>query len=105
MTSIPEHAKRASLPSDYIGRKRADSVQSAESTRYHYDDGEHVRRNSVGNPRYYSSLSPVQLQQGEIRRLSGNFNAPTHVELERHKDHKKSEKGGLRSAMKRLVKS
>ncbi|KAF2244187.1 hypothetical protein BU26DRAFT_522881 [Trematosphaeria pertusa] len=31
--------------------------------------------------------------QPEIRRVSGQFNAPTHIEIERHKDRSKSRMG------------
>jgi hypothetical protein len=67
---------------------------------------ERPRRFSSADYGYASSRLSPQLSpsnsQGEVRRLSGNFNAPTHVELERNKEHRKSLKGveRLRSKVK-----
>jgi hypothetical protein len=83
MSTIPED------PSHQVStksRKRADSHQprderahpSAISAHMHYEQ-----------PRRFSSVDYA----GEIRRLSGNFNAPTHVELEREREQRK----GLKS--------
>lgn len=73
------------------------SVISAH-LRSSYDFDERPRRLSSAD-----HASPY----GEVRRLSGNFNAPTHVELEREREHRKSltsvEK--LRSKVKRLVRA
>lgn len=36
-----------------------------------------------------SSTSTYPLSQSEIRRVSGHFNAPTHIEIARHDENKK----------------
>ncbi|KAH7077672.1 hypothetical protein BKA63DRAFT_489223 [Paraphoma chrysanthemicola] len=55
------------------------------------------RRYSSADHRYAGNRLSPQLSplhpQGELRRLSGNFNAPTHVELERERENRKSLKG------------
>jgi hypothetical protein len=87
MSAIPED------PSHQVStksRKRADSHQPRD---------ERVQpsylQSSYGyeQPRRFSSVDYASPQQGEFRRLSGNFNAPTHVELEREREQRK----GLKS--------
>jgi len=42
-----------------------------------------------------------------MRRISGNFNAPTEIEVERQKDHKKRSRGmgKLKNAVRDLVRA
>jgi hypothetical protein len=41
-----------------------------------------------------------------MRRISGNFNAPTDMEIERHKDFKRSSRvGKLKNAVRGLVRA
>jgi len=88
MNDIPENRTPTT-------RKRADSHQppsSADQTQlrpsYEYDE----------RPRRFSSADYGS-------RLSGNFNSPTEIELEREKENRKSLKGveRLKSKVKRLV--
>jgi hypothetical protein len=117
MSNIPED------PSNHYAsitqRKRADSHQpnplSPRSRRS--VDAEQIHPSAISahlrssydyddRPRRLSSADYAS-PYGEVRRLSGNFNAPTHVELEREKEHRKAltsvEK--LRSKVKRLVRA
>jgi hypothetical protein len=123
MNGIPEHSNYATLTTS---RKRADShqpsatphaqqftnaTQTEQSPTANILDDERPRRFSsadfgyVGN-RLSPQLSPTN-PYGEVRRLSGNFNSPTHVELERTKEHRKSMKGveKLRSRVKNWVRA
>ncbi|RMZ71636.1 hypothetical protein GMOD_00006774 [Pyrenophora seminiperda CCB06] len=109
-------------------RKRADSHQTQTSTPLRTQQSLDSRQQAVISAYLRSSCidddapSPNRLSsaehnytpssahhtlQGEIRRISGNFNAPTHVELERHKDHKKGARGirKLKKAIRGLVRA
>ncbi|KAF1842068.1 uncharacterized protein K460DRAFT_409499 [Cucurbitaria berberidis CBS 394.84] len=71
-------------------------------------DDYHERQRRVPSAEQYHSLSPVQSNRHrEVGSLSGSFNAPTHVELERHKGHRKRAKGmhKLRSVVKAWIKA
>jgi len=95
-----------------LARKRSDSLQpsgTSPPSSWEYKGSERSHRTSTSVGGFHGSFSPSQSHsqghQGGIRRLSGNFNAPTHVELERYKDNNKGSRGisGLKNAVKRLV--
>jgi len=129
MSNIPEDPHDQTSP---ISRKRADShqpacytsrsrrsddashtehIHSAAHTRSSSHDYEQTRRYSGADYGYVGTRLSPQLPpsnpQGEIRRLSGNFNAPTHVELARNREHRKGLNGveKLRSKVRGWVKA
>jgi len=129
MSDIPEDPHNQTSPTS---RKRADShqpacyasrswrsddashtehIHSAAHTRSSSHDYEQTRRYSGADYGYVGNRLSLQLPpsnpQGEIRRLSGNFNAPTHVELERDREHRRSLNGveKLRSKVRGWVKA
>ena len=78
-----------------VSRKRADS-HSQPYSQSHLEPEQQRRFSSAS---HYSTQQPGQSSPPpEVRRISGNFNAPTHVEIERHNDTAKS----TRSKIKRL---
>jgi hypothetical protein len=112
MSDIPEEPHSYLAASKITSRKRADShsppltstriTPNTDTPAYSTTDSMH--RQSLDSDQYarrFSSAeeynspwrSPMQASQPEIRRLSGNFNAPTCVELERHKDYRRRSKG------------
>lgn len=131
---VAQRASMGDVPEDLNSetatrRKRADSHQprschshhSAEAShpalrnsstyvRSSQDYDEQPRRFSSTDTGYAYNLSP-QLSPSspysEVRRISGNFNAPTDVELERTREHRKSLKGveKLRSKVKGWVRT
>ncbi|RAR07963.1 hypothetical protein DDE82_002626 [Stemphylium lycopersici] len=56
---------------------------------YQGDDRDRPRRFSSAAEHNHPPAPPHHNSQGEMRRISGNFNAPTEIEVERQKDHKK----------------
>ena len=72
-----------------------------------HDDAQRPRRYSSAE--HHASWPPPMHAHSvpEIRRLSGNFNAPTHVEVERHDEHNRKRSlsgiGKLKSAVKGLM--
>lgn len=131
MSDIPEDPSQRLASSMPSSRKRADSHQPRISTPPHArrsSDEEQLSQQAVisaylrsscsdddaGRPRrfssaehYYSPSPAHHNSQGEIRRISGNFNAPTHMELERQKDYKRSSRGlgKLKNAVRGLVRA
>ncbi|KAF1836964.1 hypothetical protein BDW02DRAFT_196407 [Decorospora gaudefroyi] len=103
-TPTPPYARR-SLDTE---QQPHQSVISAYLRSSYYDEtgpGEHSRFSSA---EHHHSPSPARhSSQGEIRRLSGNFNAPTDIELERHRDHKRNSRsmGKLKNAVRGLVRA
>lgn len=111
MDDIPEeHGYLAA--SKITSRQRADSLSppltsfrmtpnrntpaypNADSLHRQSPDADQYARRFSSAEEYNSPWrSPMQASPPEIRRLSGNFNAPTHVELERHKDYRRRSKG------------
>jgi hypothetical protein len=73
---------------------------------YYDDDVDRPRRFSSAE-HYHSPCPPHHNSQGEVRRLSGNFNAPTHIELERYRDHKRSSRsiGKLKNTVRSLLRA
>ncbi|EUC32277.1 hypothetical protein COCCADRAFT_99053 [Bipolaris zeicola 26-R-13] len=49
------------------------------------------RLSSAGS--YYTASSSHYKSQGEMRSISGNFNAPTEIEVERQRSHSKRSRG------------
>jgi hypothetical protein len=131
MSDIPEDPNQRSASFTPSSRKRADSHQPRTSTAQHTrrsSDEEQLSQQAVisaylrssysdddaGRPRRFSSAehhyspSPAHYNsQGEMRRISGNFNAPTVMELERQKDYKRSSRGlgKLKNAVRGLVRA
>ena len=129
MGDIPEDPQNHSASTKTTSRRRADSLQPAASpprsrsrrstdveaplhpaaisAHLRSSDYHHERPRRFSSAEQYSLLSPARSGSGEIRRLSGNFNAPTPIELERHKDHSRRARGmgKLRSAVKGWVKA
>ncbi|KAH7380157.1 hypothetical protein BKA66DRAFT_442472 [Pyrenochaeta sp. MPI-SDFR-AT-0127] len=116
--TIAEDPQDRSDPSKPTSRRRADSLQPTtslhsargcespdvrasncsavsparfESTNNDYSS-ERLRRFSSAE-QYNTSPLAQSNSHSETRRLSGNFNAPTHVELERCKDQKRGLRG------------
>ncbi|KAF1947685.1 hypothetical protein EJ02DRAFT_333165, partial [Clathrospora elynae] len=59
---------------------------------YYDDDTE--RPESFSSAQHYHSPSPPHAKShGQVRRLSGSLNVPTHVGLEQNKHHKRSLNG------------
>jgi hypothetical protein len=132
MSGIPEHSNYDTLTAS---RKRADShepnatpphaqriIDATQTEHSHaakphaypspwHDYDERPRRFSSADFGYVGSRLSPQLSStnphGEVRRLSGNFNSPTEVELERTKEHRRSLKGveKLRSKVKDWVRA
>jgi hypothetical protein len=95
-TNTPHEDPHTSSVHTHASRKRADS-HSQPYTPY---DQELERRRRFSSASYHRAGRATQPSSSppEIRRISGNFNAPTHVEIERHNDTAKS----ARSRIKRL---
>ncbi|KAF2828436.1 hypothetical protein CC86DRAFT_288438 [Ophiobolus disseminans] len=93
MSNIPEDPNHQSS----LSRKRADSHQLVSTT--------HRSRRSV-DASHMERIHPVS-NDAHPARLSGNFNAPTHVELERDREHRKSLRGveKLRSRVRGWVRA
>jgi hypothetical protein len=131
LSDIAEYPNQPLSISKSTSRRRADSLQPRASSppyprrsanielsskqavisaylrsSYHDDDGELPRRFSSAEYDYSPSAAHHN-SQPEIRRLSGNFNAPTNVELERHQSHKRTSWGmsKLKSAVRGLVRA
>lgn len=100
-SSYSQHSADASHP-------ELDNSPTHLRASYNYD--ERPRRFSSADTGYAYNLSP-QLSPSspcsEVRRISGNFNAPTEIELERTREHRKSMKGveKLRSRVKGWVRA
>jgi hypothetical protein len=131
MSDIPEDPNQRSASSMPSSRKRADSHQPRTSTAPHarrssdesqssqqavisaylrssYSDDDAGRPRRFSSAEHYYSPSPAQHNShGEIRSISGNFNAPTAMELERHKDQKRSWRGlgKFKNAVRGIVKA
>jgi len=92
-------------------RQSVNSSQQAVISAYlrcSYNDDDVQSPIRLSSPEHRSTPpSAHHTSQGEIRRISGNFNAPTHIELERHNDHKKGARamGKLKSAIRGLVRA
>ncbi|CAE7215376.1 hypothetical protein CFE70_009911 [Pyrenophora teres f. teres 0-1] len=106
---MPSSRKRADSHQTHMltplhARQSSDSRHQAVISAYlrsPYNDDDARSPNRLSSAEHqYTPSSAHHTQQGEIRRISGNFNAPTDIELERHKDHKK----GAR-AMRKLKKA
>jgi hypothetical protein len=74
------------------------------------DHDEQLKQSSGAGHGYGSTLSPQfspSTLQGEVRRLSTNWNAPTGVELERTREHRRSLNGmeRLRSKVKGWIRT
>ncbi|KAI4959125.1 hypothetical protein J4E86_002846 [Alternaria arbusti] len=130
MSDIPEDPNQRSALFMPSSRKRADSHQP-RTTLHHTprsSDDEQLSQQAVisaylrssysdddtGRPRRFSSAEPYYSPspahhnpKSEISRISGNFNAPTAMELERHKSHKRSSRGlgKLKNAVRGLVRA
>lgn len=112
MSDIPGEPQNYLAASKIASRKRVDPLSppltssrvapNLDTPTYSTNDSMH--RQSLDTDQYarrFSSAeeynpprrSLMQASPCEIRRLSGNFNAPTHVELERHKDYRRRSKG------------
>jgi hypothetical protein len=111
--------------SSLILRKRADSHQPLSRSQRNSDasqiqafdqsmhtlpqgHAENPKQSSGASHEYGSTLSPPcspSSRSGEVRRLSTNWNAPTGVELERTREHRRSLNGmeRLRSKVKGWV--
>jgi hypothetical protein len=72
---------------------------------YHGDNADRPGRYSSAGCYVPSSSHPSS--QGEMRRISGNFNAPTEIEVERQRSHTKRSRGmgKLKDAVKGLVRA
>lgn len=100
-TLTPPYAQRSSDE----GQLSQQAVISAY-LRSSYSDDDTGRPRRFSSAEHYYSPSPAHHNsQGQIRRISGNFNAPTDMELERQKDFKKSSRGlgKLKNAVRGLV--
>ncbi|OAL49550.1 hypothetical protein IQ07DRAFT_680764 [Pyrenochaeta sp. DS3sAY3a] len=113
MSDILEEPHSCLAASKITSRKRADSLSppltssritpktdtpaysTTDSMHRQSLDADHQYARRFSSAEEYNSpwRSPMQASQPEIRRLSGNFNAPTCVELERHKDYRRRSKG------------
>ncbi|KAF2852205.1 hypothetical protein T440DRAFT_446739 [Plenodomus tracheiphilus IPT5] len=109
--ALNETANRPVSTSTPASRERADSWQSQQSQisqeqsrrqspgreshgQSHFDDdGQESRMRSSSSGDCHTSWPSTSRPQGELRRLSAGFNSPTHVELERQKDHRKGLRG------------
>jgi hypothetical protein len=75
-----------------------------------HDAGERSSANSFGKDPLSTTTSMLPIEgpnsqtspRPEVRRVSGNFNAPTYVEVERHKD--TNSPRGFRGRIRSLVK-
>ena len=132
MSDIAEDPTQRTPSPKPTSRRRADSLQAPSSSppqsrqsadvqqrpdqatisaylrSSYYDDVTERPRRFSSAERYYSSSPPAHhSSQGDIGRLSGTFNAPTHVEVERHEDHKRSSRGvgRFKNAVRGLVKA
>jgi len=100
-TLTPPYAQRSSDE----GQLSQQAVISAY-LRSSYSDDDTGRPRRFSSAEHYYSPSPAHHNsQGQIRRISGNFNAPTDMELERQNDFKKSSRGlgKLKNAVRGLV--
>jgi hypothetical protein len=98
------HARRSSE----VEQQPPQAVISAYLRSSYYDDDAAARPRTFSRAEHDFSPSPTHhSSQREIRRLSGNFNAPTHIEVERHRDYKRSSRGmgKLKSAVRGLLRA
>ncbi|KAA8615655.1 hypothetical protein PtrSN002B_002553 [Pyrenophora tritici-repentis] len=113
---MPSSRKRADSHQTHISTppralQSSDSRQQAVISAYlrsSYNDDDARSPNRLSSAEHqYTPSSAHHSQQGAIRRISGNFNAPTDIELERHKDHKKGARAirKLKNTIKGLAKA
>jgi hypothetical protein len=105
-TPTPPHVRRSSD----VEQQPPQVVISAylRSSYYDDDDDAAARSRRFSSAEHYYSPPPTHHNsQGEIRRLSANFNAPTQIEVERHRDCERSLRGTgkLKSAVRGLVRA
>ncbi|KAL6152385.1 hypothetical protein ACJQWK_04591 [Exserohilum turcicum] len=74
---------------------------------YNGDDADRPRRFSSAAEAYDAPSSSHHKPPGEMRQISGNFNAPTKIEVERQRSHRKRSRGmgKLKDAVKALVRA
>lgn len=105
ITSSPPPRVRSSSDVDQLPQQALISAYLRSS--YQGDDWDRPRRFSSAAVHNHLPASPHHNSQGEMRRISGNFNAPTEIEVERQKDHKKRSRGigKLKNAVRGLVRA
>ncbi|USP73912.1 uncharacterized protein yc1106_01186 [Curvularia clavata] len=72
---------------------------------YHGENVDHQGRLSSSPESYYTPSSSQHHPPSEIRRISGNFNAPTEIEVERQRSQSRRSRGmgKIKDAVKDLI--
>jgi hypothetical protein len=92
-TNTPHEDPHTTSVHTPASRKRADS----HSQPYMQYDQEPEQQRRFSSASYYRAVEPTYPSSSPgVRRISGNFNAPTHVEIERHNDAAKSARSKIR---------